>query len=171
MHKLVAVAVAAFGITGAAQAQMELPEPVRVPAGNKVAMVATGVGELTYECKAKAGDAAAFEWVLAGPVAKLMDAKTQKEVGKYYAGPTWESVDGSKLTGKQVAVAPAAAGNIPMQLVKAEPAMGNGAMTGITYVQRVNTKGGVAPPEACTSTVAGSKKMVPYQADYVFYKM
>ena len=54
-------------------------------------------------------------------------------------------MDGSKVTGKQVAVAPAAAGNIPMQLVKTEPAMGNGAMTGITYIQRVNTKGGVAP--------------------------
>jgi hypothetical protein len=49
--------------------------------------------------------------------------------------------------------------------------MGNGAMTGITYIQRVNTKGGVAPSEACNAGMAGTKKMVPYQADYVFYKM
>jgi hypothetical protein len=171
MRKWIAAAVAACGLSGVAQAQMDLPEAVRVPAGHKAAMTATGVGELTYECKAKAADATAFEWVFVGPVAKLMDARTQKEVGKYYGGPTWESMDGSKLTGKQVAVAPAAAGSIPMQLVKTEPATGAGAMSGITYIQRVNTKGGVAPPDACTSATAGSKKVVPYQADYVFYKM
>jgi hypothetical protein len=44
-------------------------------------------------------------------------------------------------------------------------------MTGITYIQRINTKGGVAPSDACNSAFAGSRKMVPYQADYVFYRM
>ena len=170
MRNFVAAALCA-SLSALAQAQMDLPEAVRVPAGNRVVMTATGVGELTYECKAKVADAAAFAWTFVGPVAKLMDSKTQKEVGKYYAGPTWESMDGSKVTGKQVAVAPAAAGNIPMQLVKTEPAMGNGAMTGISYIQRVNTKGGTAPSDPCTSAVAGSRKTVPYQADYVFYKM
>ena len=57
------------------------------------------------------------------------------------------------------------------KLVKAEPAMGNGSMTGVTYIQRINTKGGVAPSDACNASMAGTKKMVPYQADYVFYKM
>ena len=118
------------------------------------------------DIQAGSGGTEAQDWA-----SMLMDSKTQKEVGKYYAGPTWESMDGSKVTGKQVAVAPAAAGNIPMQLVKTEPAMGNGAMTGISYIQRVNTKGGTAPSDPCTSAVAGSRKTVPYQADYVFYKM
>jgi len=108
--------------------------------------------------------------VFVGPVAKLIDG-ANKEVGKYYAGPTWESMDGSKVTGKQVAVAPSTPGNIPLQLVKAEPAMGNGAMSGITYIQRVNTKGGVAPSDPCAAASAGIKKQVPYQADYVFYRM
>jgi hypothetical protein len=128
-----------------------------------------GVGELTYECRAKANDAAAFEWVFVGPVAKLMDGG--KEVGKYYAGPTWEASDGSKVTGKQVAVAPAAPGSIPLQLVKAEPAMGAGAMSGVTYIQRVNTMGGVAPADPCSAAVAGAKRQVAYQADYLFFKM
>ncbi|MEO8751473.1 MAG: DUF3455 domain-containing protein [Casimicrobiaceae bacterium] len=168
---LYAVVPVAFVSFAAAAQMMEVPEPVRVPAGHQIAMTAVGVGELTYECRAKANDAAAFEWAFVGPVAKLMDAKSTKEVGKYYAGPTWESMDGSKVTGKQVAVAPSSAGNIPMQLVKAEPAMGAGAMTGITYIQRVNTKGGVAPAEPCAAASAGMKKQVPYQADYVFFKM
>ena len=173
MRKSISTAVAAcFMVPMAAMAQMmDVPEAVRVPAGSKSAMTAVGVGELTYECKAKAADAMAFEWVFVGPMAKLMDAQTQKEVGKYYGGPTWESMDGSKVTGKQVAVAPGMAGSIPLQLVKAEPAMGTGAMTGVTYIQRLNTKGGVAPADPCGAATAGMKKNVPYQADYVFYKM
>lgn len=155
----------------AAAQTMDVPEPVRVPSGHTMAMKALGVGELTYECKARAADTSAFEWVFVGPVAKLMDMATNREVGKYYAGPTWESTDGSKITGKQVAIAPAAAGNIPMQLVKTEPAMGSGAMTGVTYIQRVNTRGGVAPADPCAATSAGMKKQVPYQAEYVFYRM
>lgn len=173
MRKSISTAVAAcFMVPMAAMAQMmDVPEAVRVPAGSKPAMTAVGVGELTYECKAKAADAMAFEWVFVGPMAKLMDAQTQREVGKYYGGPTWESMDGSKVTGKQVAVAPGMAGSIPLQLVKAEPAMGTGAMSGVTYIQRLNTKGGVAPADPCGAATAGMKKNVPYQADYVFYKM
>ena len=151
-------------------AQTDVPEPVRVPAGHTAFMTAVGAGDLTYECKANATKGGAMEWTFVGPEAKLTDSKTNKEVGKYYAGPTWESMDGSKITGKQIAVAPAAAGNIPMQLVKTEPAVGSGSMTGVTYIQRVNTKGGVAPTDACTAAMAGQKKTVPYKADYVFYK-
>lgn len=145
-----------------------LPEPVRVPAGQKVMMSATGVGELTYECRQKKDAAGIFEWAFVGPVAKLYSSD-KKEVGKYYAGPTWESTDGSKVTGKQVAVAPSAPGNIPMQLVKAEPATGAGAMTGVSYIQRLNTKGGVAPATACTGDTQGARQQVVYEADYVFY--
>lgn len=95
---------------------------------------------------------------------------SQKAIGKYYGGPTWESMDGSKVTGKQLAISPSAAGNIPMQLVQANPATGSGAMTGVTYIQRVNTIGGVAPALPCDATKVGSKQLVKYQADYVFYK-
>lgn len=45
-----------------------------------------------------------------------------------------------------------------------------GLMSGITYIERINTQGGVAPFDACTATNAGARKMVKYQADQVFYK-
>lgn len=168
-----AVATSALGlcVSLAAQASVDnaaLPEPVRVPAGHKMLMSATGVGELTYECREKKDAAGVFEWAFVGPVAKLY-AADKKEVGKYYAGPTWESTDGSKVTGKQVAVSPSAPGNIPLQLVKAEPTMGTGAMAGVSYIQRLNTKGGVAPATACTSDTKGARQQVVYEADYVFY--
>ena len=150
-------------------AKPEAPAAVSVPAGNKVAMMAVGAGDLTYECRVKASMPGAFEWVFAGPNALLLD-KNKATVGKYYAGPTWESNDGSKVTGKQLAVAPGAAGAIPLQLVQASPAMGSGAMTGVTYIQRLNTVGGVAPADGCDQAGVGSKKLVKYQADYYFYK-
>ena len=150
--------------------QAMLPAAVQVPAGNKVSMETVGVGEITYECRAKAGAAGQYEWVFVGPDAKLMD-RAGKQVGKYYGPPaTWESMDGSKLTATQLAVSPAAAGSIPLQLVKANPAMGSGAMNGVTYIQRVATQGGVAPAAACAAGNMGAKQIVKYQADYIFYK-
>ena len=150
--------------------QAALPAAVQVPAGHKVALETVGAGDITYECRPKAAAAGEFEWVFVGPDAKLMD-RGGKMVGKYYGPPaTWEAMDGSKLTGTQVAVAPAAAGSIPFQLVKANPAMGSGAMSGVAYIQRVSTVGGVAPAAACGAANAGAKQVVKYQADYIFYK-
>lgn len=148
----------------------DAPAAVTVPAGHKVVMMTTGMGDLSYECRAKAGAAGAWEWVFTGPDAVLYDMN-KKMVGKYYGGPTWEAADGSKVGGKQLAVAPSPnAGSIPLQLVQASPAMGNGAMTGISYIQRLNTMGGIAPADACGANSAGMKKTVKYQADYVFYR-
>ncbi len=160
---------AGLSACGSAIKAPEVPAAVAVPAGNKPAMSLNGSGLLTYECRAKAGAADTFEWAFAGPDAKLTD-QGGATVGKYYGGPTWEHSDGSKVTGKQLAVSPAAPGNIPLQLVQANPATGEGKFSGVTYIQRLNTKGGVAPSDLCNSTTAGTKKMVNYSADYVFYK-
>ena len=145
-----------------------LPEPVRVPAGQKFRMATTGVGEITYECREKASAAGQFEWAFVAPVATLYGGD-RRPVGKYYGGPTWEANDGSRIIGKQVAIAPASAGNIPLQLVKADPAMGAGAVNGVTYIQRLNTKGGVAPVSACDAAAKGRRQQVAYEADYLFY--
>jgi hypothetical protein len=147
---------------------MTLPEAVRVPAGQKQKMWTSATGEITYECRDKKDMVGQYEWAFVGPVATLFDSG-KKPVGKYYAGPTWESMDGSKVTAKQVAVAPNGAGNIPLQLVKAEPAMGMGSMQGTTYIQRLNTKGGAAPMAGCDMAGKGTKQQVVYSADYVFY--
>ena len=150
--------------------QAALPDAVKVPAGHRVALETVGVGEITYECRAKADTAGTYEWVFVGPKAVLND-RSGKQVGTYYGPPaTWEAADGSKLTGTQLAVAPAVAGSIPLQLVKANPAMGAGTMMGISHVQRVATKGGVAPAMACGMASVGQRQIVGYQADYIFYK-
>lgn len=150
-------------------AQADLPDTIKVPAGHKVSMETTGVGEITYECKAKATNANETEWVFVGPKAVLND-RSGKQVGTYFGPPaTWEAKDGSKVTGTQLAVAPSSAGNLPYQLVKANPAEGKGAMTGVAYIQRVALKGGVAPTTACAAANKGAKEVVKYQADYIFW--
>ncbi|MEO8492283.1 MULTISPECIES: DUF3455 domain-containing protein [unclassified Pseudomonas] len=150
-------------------AQTDLPESIKVPAGHKVALETTGVGEITYECKDKANAAGQTEWTFIGPKAVLND-RSGKQVGTYFGPPaTWQAKDGSKITGTQLAVAPSSAGNLPYQLVKANPAEGKGAMSGVSYIQRVALKGGVAPSSACTAANKGAKEVVKYQADYIFW--
>ena len=150
--------------------QDALPPTLQVPAGNTVALQTVGAGDITYECRAKKEVASQFEWVFVGPDAVLSD-RSGKAIGKYFGPPaTWANNDGSKITATQLAVAPAGPGNIPFQLVKANPATGSGAMTGVTYIQRVATKGGVAPATACGASNLGAKEIVKYQADYIFWK-
>lgn len=150
--------------------QDTLPDAVKVPAGHRVVWETVGVGEITYECRAKANTPDAFEWVFVGPKADLKSRKGDV-VGRYFGPPaTWAGNDGSSLTGAQVAVAPAQPGSIPLQLVKANPAMGSGVMQGMSYIQRVATKGGVAPSMPCAGSSVGSKQIVQYQADYIFWK-
>ena len=164
-------ACASQGPMMATYSQAALPEAVKVPAGHKVVMeTTTTAGEITYQCRVKKDTTDQFEWVFVGPVAGLKDRKGAM-VGKYYGPPaTWESNDGSKLTGTQVSVAPNGEGNIPNQLVKANPAMGMGAMQGVSFIQRVATVGGTAPKAACVKANESEKVIVKYAADYIFYK-
>ena len=166
---LLAVACASSpGMQADAVANASLPAPVQVPSGERQKMWTRGSGEITYECREKKEMAGQYEWAFVGPVASLADANG-KVVGKYYAGPTWESIDGSRVTAKQIGVAPHRPGSIPLQLVKADAAAGSGAMQGVTYIQRLRTVGGVAPATPCAASTVGAKEQVRYQADYVFY--
>lgn len=160
---------AALSVAPAAFAQTGLPDSIKVPAGHKVAMETTGVGEITYECRDKANAVGQTEWFFVGPKAVLND-RSGKPVGSYFGPPaTWQAQDGSKITGTQLAVAPSSAGNLPYQLVKANPAEGKGAMSGVSYIQRVALKGGVAPSSECTAANKGQQAVVKYQADYIFW--
>jgi hypothetical protein len=163
------VLCSAFAASAAQMGAPAAPQAVAVPAGHKPAMTLKGVGQLTYECRVKAGADGMQEWVFVAPDAMLHDT-TGKVVGKYYGGPTWEHVDGGKITGKQLATAPGATGAIPLQLVQAAPATGPGPLNGVTYIQRLNTAGGIAPSTRCEASNVGTRQTVSYSADYVFYK-
>lgn len=147
--------------------QSNLPKEIQVPAGNTLAMVTHAKGNITWECKEKDGKAA---WTFAGPRAILSDIQGNHKVS-YYGGPaTWESLDGSVITGKQLAISPSKAGSIPMQLVKANESPRDCELKGVTYIQRINLNGGKAPAEGCNANKIGHKMIVNYSGDYLFWK-
>ena len=57
-------------------AQDSLPDAVKVPAGNRVALETVGMGDITYECRDKANAPGATEWVFVGPNAVLNAGET-----------------------------------------------------------------------------------------------
>ena len=46
-----------------------------------------------------------------------------------------------------------------------------GMLAGTTFIQRIATVGGLAPAAAtCNATTVGTRRAVPYTADYYFWK-
>ena len=97
-------------------------------------------GAQVYECKA--GSDGKLTWTFREPIASLMlDGRT---VGRHYAGPTWEHVDGSSVQAKVVGNAPGATANdIPWLKLEVVERRGTGALAGADIIQRINTAGGV----------------------------
>jgi hypothetical protein len=143
----------------------ELPpgcEKLRVDAGNKVAAHAYAVGIQIYRWTGTS-------WAFVGPEAVLYhDEGENGEVGIHYAGPTWESVSGSKVAGAVVERATPDPTAIPWLKLRATASEGPGIFKGITFIQRVNTEGGLAPTEE--GEFPGEEVGVPYTAEYYFYR-
>ena len=160
------IAVALFfpmAILAASITSAQLPDAVAAP---NEAMIVTvhAEGAQIYDCKANADGK--LVWQFREPIATLfIDGKT---VGRHFAGPSWELVDGSAVTGK---IAGRAAGatpkDIPLLKLEVTSHHGAGQLTGVTTIQRLNTKGGVVEGP-CES--AGAFLPVPYSADYTFLK-
>jgi hypothetical protein len=160
------LAVAAFSITIAAPAHaQEAPPQLQPPAGQELFLKLQGKGDQVYVCKTDATPAA---WTLKAPDAELF--KDGALFGKHYAGPSWESSDGSKVTGKAAANVPSTdANSIPWLLVNVVTHDGKGVLDRANYIQRLNTKGGKAPATGCDAAHAGQEIRVTYSADYLFY--
>jgi hypothetical protein len=131
-------------------------------------MVVPAKGFQLYECREKKDQAGAYEWAFVAPDAALYDT-TGKKIGKHYAGPHWESADGSKLLGmvKEKVDAPQADA-IPWLLLTAKSVGPEGAFSKVTSIQRINTTGGVAPKSGCMKETVSASARVPYTADYYF---
>jgi hypothetical protein len=146
-----------------AKAQTPLPDAIAAP-GETVVLSTHAEGAQVYDCKAGADGKLA--WAFREPIATLsVDGKT---VGRHYAGPNWEHIDGSAVVGKVIGNAPGAtADDIAWLKLQVVSSRGSGVLTGVTTVQRINTKGGKLDG-ACDK--AGAFKSAPYSAEYVFLK-
>ncbi len=144
-------------------AETSLPDAIAAP-GESVVLSVQAEGAQVYECKAASDGKLA--WAFREPIATLLlDGKT---VGRHYAGPNWEHSDGSAVVGKVAGSAPGATANdIAWLKLAVISQRGSGVLTGVTTVQRINTRGGKLDG-ACDK--AGAFSSAPYSAEYVFLK-
>jgi hypothetical protein len=146
-----------------------VPAALQPPADAVAALHAKGQGVQIYACSKDAGSGAA-SWKLKGPEAVLYD-DAGKPIGKHFAGPSWQANDGSTVVGEAVAHADAPGHTaIPWLLLKAKSHEGSGTFADITYVQRLDTAGGLAPTAACDPKRDTAERRVAYTAIYVFFR-
>jgi hypothetical protein len=144
-----------------------VPDLIKVPAGEKLVLVAHATGFQIYVCRLNAEGNPA--WVLKAPEAQLFDEQGNY-IGKHFGGPTWQHKDGSEITGSMAAKVDApTAGAIPWLLVNVTDHSGSGVFSEITTIQRINTEDGLPPASNCTPANVGAESKSSYAADYYFY--
>ena len=190
---VIALMLVGLPIASAAQSPIEVP-PVpanlEVPAGNTLFLAARAVGTQNYICAT--GAKRVVGWRFLGPQATLFidsGGGVQQQVTTHFlsvnpeeglARPTWQhSMDTSRVWARVYSsssdpnyVAP---GAIPWLLLEKAgtelgPA-GGGILAQTTFIQRLNTSGGIAPTTGCSNDDnIGSVALVPYTTDYFFYR-
>ncbi len=148
-------------IGSAALAADPLPDAVAAP-GESPVLTVHAEGAQVYECKPVTDGKLA--WSFREPIATLIaDGRT---VGRHYAGPNWEHVDGSAVTARAAGnAAGATPADIPWLKLEVISHRGAGVLGNVTTVQRINTSGGQLSG-FCDK--AGALKSAAYSADYVF---
>ena len=168
-----------------------VPATLEAPDGNVVFLEGQAVGTQNYICMPAATGVA---WKFLGPQATLflsMHGDLEQQIATHFLSanpaengmprPTWQqSFDTSQVWGRVKAsstdsnyVAP---GAIPWLLLESAgsalgPA-GGSLLTETTFIQRLNTSGGIAPATGCSqSSEVGAIALVPYTTDYFFYRL
>jgi Protein of unknown function (DUF3455) len=163
-----------------------VPPGLQVPAGNQAFLEGHAVGTQNYICLPAGSNVA---WTLFGPQATLFNDRDRQIITHFLspnpdesgtARATWQhSWDTSSVWA--MAIAPSSdpdfveSGAIPwllLQVVGTEAGPTDGArLTRTTFIQRLNTSGGIAPSTGCAqATDVSQRAFVPYTADYLFYK-
>lgn len=175
-----------------------VPSNIQVPAGNKAFLKGHALGTQNYIClplPPPPGGPGGFAWAFFAPQATLFNHK--KQVITHFLSPnlgpiapevagtaraTWQhSRDTSAVwafatpattSSDPAFVAPGAIPWLLLQVVGAKDGpTGGHKLTATTFIHRLKTSGGLAPPsDECTQSTIGAKKLVPYTADYFFYK-
>lgn len=183
----------AWGQNGLTEVKIpSAPANLQVPSGNTAYMKTHAEGTQNYVCLPSATGP---KWTFQGPQATLfvkfpwINGEGTWQVTTHFlsanpaeqgtARPTWQSsLDTSAVWGKVAASSAdpkyVAAGAIPWLLLEAAGTqrgpMGGTALSQTTFIQRVNTAGGVAPTEGCDESAYGKLALVPYTTEYYFYQ-
>jgi hypothetical protein len=172
----------------AARHEAPLPPPVPTdidPVGFIPFLAAHAVGTQGYVCVAVG---TTYSWSPFGPQATLFNDEGEQILTHFLSptpysllpNPTWQhSRDSSAVWGQMIGFTTdrhyVAAGAIPWLLLEAvvvgEGPTGGDKLLRTRRIQRVNTVGGMAPASGCSAPADVKKRaLVPYEADYFFYK-
>jgi hypothetical protein len=141
-----------------------VPPELRPPEGQRLVLQAIGKGSQNYAC-----DQATGTWTFRDPTATLNRHGTA--IGIHYAGPTWELFDGSRVKAavKVSVPAPNPTKDIPWLLLQSTEHAGSGVLSTVDYIQRLHTRGGVAPNGGTCDPASDETVGVPYTAVYRFF--
>jgi hypothetical protein len=144
----------------------ELLDPRTYDPAARLFLVVHATGVQKYTCQSNG------TWLFTDPEATLFKTTgTPKAIGSHFLNfatgrPVWMLKDGSSVEAARTQSASAGTGNIPLLLLQAVSTTGD-RLGQTTWVQRLNTVGGVAPAGTCTP---GDHAAVPYSADYFFWR-
>jgi hypothetical protein len=135
---------------------------LEVETGSRLAYRSFAVGVQRYRWDGTA-------WVFVEPVATLYaDDQYHQKIGMHYGGPTWQSNGGGKVVAAKIKECKPDPTSIAWLLLQATSNQGPGLFGVVSFIQRVNTKGGL-PPIAPGATI-GALADVPYTTEYYFYR-
>ena len=174
-------------LPGVSHTKPTVPAAIDVPAGSQLVGGYFASGYQVYTCTPRAdagsgGDAAdaapAGNWTITAD-ALLTGDNCSKVADHFFTGtsPNWKATDGSTVVGARVDSVPAPvadggdAGATAIQwvLLRAASNSGEGIYGNVTYIQRVDTVGGIGPSGACDPGEADPQRHVHYTAVYYFY--
>lgn len=166
-----------------------VPPLLEVEDGYSPFLVAHAVGTQNYACVPTATGIAWKQFAPQATLFRQVRDELRQQLTTHFlsanpdeygvARPTWQdSSDSSRVWGKlnqsslDVAfVQPGAIAWLLLDVVGAEAGpTGGGYLAKAKFIQRVNTVGGIAPSTGCDASTIGAIALVPYEADYVFYR-
>jgi hypothetical protein len=141
--------------------------PPSVARADSAAMELRVRGVQIYVCEQTSG---AASWRLIAPEAALLDS-AGAEVGRHFAGPSWQATDGSAVVGEALVSSQSPIANsVPWLVLRAKSHAGSGEFTSVEYIVRIRTEDGGAPTVDCDQAHVGAEKRVPYNAVYVLFR-
>jgi uncharacterized protein DUF3455 len=138
---------------------------IRAPTEVEPAFEMAGAGVQIFRCEP---DKDGYRWAFRLPEAELRDARGQV-VAHHGANYSFEHVDGSRLLGTIVGYDSAPGDDAVRWLLLRTQSFGQGELEKVSYVQRVDTAGGL-PPAQCSAEQANQILRVPFSAKFVFYR-
>jgi len=146
--------------------EITIPDSINPPADHTLILITHAKGYQIYQCRLQDGQ---HHWQLTGPDATLFNEQGTL-VGSHFIGPKWKYRDNSIVAGHLIEKVTAPHHSaVPWLLVKGTNPQGTGLFNTVSFINRINTQGGVKPSTGCNSNHLGSERAIAYQADYLFY--